>query len=59
MRREVMPGFEKATGVKVKLVVGNALGNYATVQATRDRPEIDVYWSNELTHVAGTTLAGS
>jgi hypothetical protein len=30
MRRDVMPGFEKATGVKVKLVVGNALGNSAT-----------------------------
>src|SRR4051812_49869300 len=57
MRRDVMPGFEKATGVKVKLVVGNALGNFATVQATRDHPEIDVYWSNELTHVAGK-LAG-
>jgi putative spermidine/putrescine transport system substrate-binding protein len=49
----VIPAFEKATGIKVKLVVGTALSNYAKVVAARNNPEIDVYWSNELTHAAG------
>ena len=40
-------------GIKVKLVVGTALSNYRKVVATRNNPEIDVYWSNELTHAAG------
>lgn len=53
IRNKVIPGFEKATGIKVKLVVGTALSNYSKVLATRERPEIDVYWSNELTHIAG------
>ena len=52
-RNEIMPAFEKATGIKVKLVVGTALSNFAKVVASRNSPEIDVYWSNELTHVAG------
>jgi putative spermidine/putrescine transport system substrate-binding protein len=52
-RNEIMPAFEKATGTKVKLVVGTALSNFAKVVASRNSPEIDVYWSNELTHVAG------
>ena len=52
-RNEIMPAFEKATGIKVTLVVGTALSNYAKVVASRNSPEIDVYWSNELTHVAG------
>jgi len=49
----IIPAFEKATGIKVKLVVGTALSNYAKVVAARNNPEIDVYWSNELTHAAG------
>lgn len=52
-RNTLIPGFEKATGIKVRLVVGTALSNYSKVLATRERPEIDVYWSNELTHIAG------
>ncbi len=52
-RNEIMPTFEKATGIKVKLVIGTALSNFAKVVASRNSPEIDVYWSNELTHVAG------
>lgn len=55
-REEIIPAFEKATGIKVKLVVGTALSNYSKVVATRNNPEIDVYWSNELTHVAGKQL---
>ena len=53
IRAEIIPAFEKATGIKVKLVVGTALSNYAKVVAARNNPEIDVYWSNELTHAAG------
>jgi putative spermidine/putrescine transport system substrate-binding protein len=52
-RNQFMPAFEKATGIKIKLVVGTALSNYAKVVASRNNPEIDVYWSNELTHAAG------
>lgn len=52
-RNEIIPAFEKATGIKVKYVVGTALSNYSKVTASRNNPEIDVYWSNELTHVAG------
>lgn len=52
-RNTLIAGFEKATGIKVNLVVGTALSNYSKVVATRERPEIDVYWSNELTHIAG------
>lgn len=52
-RNLLIPMFEKATGIKVKLVVGTALSNYSKVVASRNNPEIDVYWSNELTHAAG------
>ena len=52
-RDELIPAFEKETGIKVRYVVGTALSNFAKVVATRNSPEIDVYWSNELTHVAG------
>jgi len=53
VRNDIMPAFEKATGIKMKLVIGTALSNFAKVMASRNSPEIDVYWSNELTHVAG------
>jgi putative spermidine/putrescine transport system substrate-binding protein len=53
MRDHVIPGFEKKTGIKINLVVGTAFTNYAKVNAARNHPDIDVYWSNELTHVAG------
>src|SRR5262245_45593567 len=52
-RNELIPAFEKETGIKVRYVVGTALSNFAKVMASRNAPEIDVYWSNELTHVAG------
>jgi len=53
VRTDIVPAFEKLTGLKVKLVVGTALSNYSKVLATKNKPEIDVYWSNELTHEAG------
>lgn len=52
-RDKIAPAFEKATGIKLKYVVGTALSNFSKVVATRARPDIDVYWSNELTHAAG------
>lgn len=52
-RNDIIPAFEKATGIKVRYVVGTALSNYSKVTASRNNPEIDLYWSNELTHVAG------
>lgn len=55
-RSELIPAFEKQTGIKVTLVVGTALSNYSKVLASRNRPEIDLYWSNELTHEAGKQL---
>ncbi len=53
VRSEIIPAFEKATGIRVKLVIGTALTNFAKVRASRNKPDIDVYWSNELTHAAG------
>uniref|UniRef100_A0A9E8A1M3 ABC transporter substrate-binding protein n=1 Tax=Bosea sp. NBC_00436 TaxID=2969620 RepID=A0A9E8A1M3_9HYPH len=53
MRNEVIPGFEKETGIKVTYAVGTALSNYARVIATRRRPEIDLFWANDLAHLAG------
>ena len=53
VRDTIVPEFKKATGIDMKLVIGTALSNYAKVVATRSTPEIDVYWSNELTHAAG------
>jgi len=52
-RDKITPAFEKATGIKLKYVVGTALSNYGKVLAARNKPDIDVYWSNELTHAAG------
>ncbi|MCO5089586.1 ABC transporter substrate-binding protein [Bosea sp. (in: a-proteobacteria)] len=53
MRDKLIPDFEKKTGIKVTYVVGTAFTNYAKVNASRNNPDIDIYWSNELTHVAG------
>jgi putative spermidine/putrescine transport system substrate-binding protein len=53
IRNDIIPVFERTTGIKMKLVVGTALSNFAKVMAARNSPEIDVYWSNELTHEAG------
>lgn len=53
MRDVAIPAFEKETGIKVVYVVGTALSNYSKVLATKGRPEIDVYWSNDLTHLGG------
>lgn len=51
--RKMIAEFEKKTGIHVNLVVGTALSNYSKVLATKERPEIDIYWSNGLTHAGG------
>jgi putative spermidine/putrescine transport system substrate-binding protein len=53
MRNDIIPAFEKKTGIKVTMVIGTAFTNYAKVVSSRNNPQIDIYWSNELTHVAG------
>jgi putative spermidine/putrescine transport system substrate-binding protein len=53
MRNDIIPAFQKKTGIKVTMVVGTAFTNYAKVNSSRNHPNIDIYWSNELTHVAG------
>lgn len=52
-RNDIIPKFEKQTGIKVRYVVGTALSNFAKVVASRSQPDMDIYWSNELTHAAG------
>jgi putative spermidine/putrescine transport system substrate-binding protein len=54
--RKMIAEFEKQTGIHVNLVVGTALSNYSKVLATKERPEIDIYWSNGLTHAGGKQL---
>ncbi len=56
LRKNVIPEFEKETGIKVIYVVGTALSLYSRVLATRARPEIDIYWANDLHHAAGKQL---
>jgi len=56
LRKSIIPDFEKETGIRVTYVVGTALSLYSRVLATRGRPEIDVYWANDLTHAAGRQL---
>jgi putative spermidine/putrescine transport system substrate-binding protein len=56
MRDQVIPEFEKDTGNHVIYVPGTALSLYSKVLATRDSPELDIYWSNDLTHFAGKQL---
>ncbi len=53
LRDKLIPEFQKTSDIRIESVVGTALSNYARVLASRDNPEIDVYWSNELTHAAG------
>ncbi|MGE0225881.1 MAG: ABC transporter substrate-binding protein [Acetobacteraceae bacterium] len=56
LRKDVIPAFEKETGVKVTYVTGTALSLFSKVAATRNRPEIDLYWANDLTHAAGKQM---
>lgn len=42
MRKEVIPAFEKATGVKVEYVAGNSTDNLAKLQAQKGNQQIDV-----------------
>jgi len=52
-RKTLMPQFEQETGIKVTYVVGTAMSLYSRVLATRNRPEVDIYWANDLLHIAG------
>ncbi len=42
MRKEVIPPFEKATGIKVEYVAGNSADTLAKLQAQRGNQQIDV-----------------
>lgn len=42
MRNDVIPGFEKKTGVKVEYVAGNSTDTLAKLQAQRGNQQIDV-----------------
>jgi putative spermidine/putrescine transport system substrate-binding protein len=56
MRERVLPPFERKHGVKVVYVAGTMAANFARVQAQKSRPEADVIWDNDLTHVTGKKL---
>jgi len=56
MRERVLPPFERKHGVKVVYVTGTMAANFARVQAQKGRPEADVLWDNDLTHVTGKKL---
>jgi putative spermidine/putrescine transport system substrate-binding protein len=51
-RNAVLPPFEAETGIKVTYVSGTALSLLSKLLATRDQPELDVNWANNLTHAA-------
>jgi putative spermidine/putrescine transport system substrate-binding protein len=42
MREQVLPAFEKQTGVHVAYVSGNSTDTLAKIQAQRDKPDMDV-----------------
>lgn len=56
MRDRIIPNFEKETGIKVVYIVGTALSHMSKIAATKDAPEVDVYWANDLTHTLGVKL---
>ncbi|MBI4246196.1 MAG: ABC transporter substrate-binding protein, partial [Candidatus Rokubacteria bacterium] len=56
MKERVLPPFERKHGVKVVYVTGTMAANFARVQAQKARPEADVIWDNDLTHVTGKML---
>src|SRR5574341_192013 len=55
-RTKIFPKFEEKTGIKVIYATGTTTGNFAKVQAQRARPEIDVIWTNDVTHGMGKQL---
>jgi putative spermidine/putrescine transport system substrate-binding protein len=56
LRGNVIAQFEKETGIKVTYVVGTAMSLYSRVLATKSKPEIDIYWANDLGHSSGKHL---
>lgn len=59
---EVINSFEKQTGVKVQLVTdteaGKTTGLVRRIEAERDRPQADVFWSSELFNTIRLARAG-
>jgi putative spermidine/putrescine transport system substrate-binding protein len=53
MKERVLPPFEKKHNAKVLYVTGTMAANFARAQAQKARPEADVLWANDLTHVMG------
>lgn len=56
MKERVLPGFEQKFGARVVYVPGTMAANFARVQAQKGRPEADVLWDNDLTHVIGKKM---
>ena len=56
MKERVLPSFEKKFGVKVLYVTGTMAANFARAQAWKGKPEGDIIWTNDLTHVTGKKL---
>jgi putative spermidine/putrescine transport system substrate-binding protein len=52
--RSIVPGFERETGVKVRIVTQTgAVGGLSLLRAQRHRPQVDVWTSIESTALAG------
>jgi putative spermidine/putrescine transport system substrate-binding protein len=56
MKDRVLPPFERAHNVKVVYVTGTMAANFARAQAQKGRPDADVLWDNDLTHVTGKKM---
>jgi len=53
LREQVLPLFEKQTGVKVTMAAGTAAQNFAKTQANKNNPPFDLVWTSEETHLQG------
>jgi putative spermidine/putrescine transport system substrate-binding protein len=56
LRERAIPAFEKNYGAKVIYVSGTMAANFARAQAQKGRPEADVLWDNDITHVIGKKM---
>lgn len=56
MKERVLPPFERAHNAKVLYVTGTMAANFARAQAQKGRPDADVIWDNDLTHVMGKRM---
>lgn len=53
MAKDIIPLFERETGVKVTYVAGQTNENLAKVQAQRGNPQIDVLWGSDIERIQG------